>query len=77
MTVIQSEYTLKQAEDSFRQVIAADRDPVLNAIDLSLTEKPEPPETLLEMDIATALSLAVRTGLSWRRCGNSFRRMQS
>jgi outer membrane protein len=59
VTVIQSEYTLKQSEDSFRQVIAADRDPVLNAIDLSLTEKPEPPETLLEMDIATALSLAV------------------
>jgi outer membrane protein len=59
VTVIQSEYALKQAEDSFRQVIAADRDPVLNAIDLSLTEKPEPPETLLEMDIATALSLAV------------------
>ncbi len=59
VTVIQSEYTLKQVEDSFRQVIAADRDPVLNAIDLSLTEKPEPPEALLEMDIATALLLAV------------------
>jgi outer membrane protein len=58
VTVIQSEYSLKQAEDSFRQVIAADRDPVLNAIDLNLTEKAEPPETLLEMDIATALSLA-------------------
>jgi outer membrane protein TolC len=59
VTVIQSEYTLKQAEDQFRQVIAADRDPALSAIDLNLTEKAEPPETLADMDIATALSLAV------------------
>ena len=59
VTVIQAEYVLKQAEDQFRQIIAADRDPMLSAIDLSLTDKAEPPETLLDMDIASALSLAL------------------
>jgi outer membrane protein len=59
VTLIQAEYSLKQAEDQFRMIIAADRDPVLNAIDLNLTEKPEPPDTLLEIDIASALTLAL------------------
>ncbi len=59
VNVIQAEYALKQSEDQFRQIIAADRDPVLSAIDLTLTEKPEPPETLLDIDIASALSLAL------------------
>lgn len=59
VTLIQSEYALRQAEDQFRQIIAADRDPVINALDLELTESPEPSEQLLEMDIASALSLAL------------------
>jgi outer membrane protein len=59
VNVIQAEYALKQAEDQFRQIITADRDPVLSAIDLTLTEKPDPPETLLDMDIASALALAL------------------
>lgn len=59
VTLIQAEYLLKQVENQFRMIIAADRDPVLNVIDLNLTEKPEPPETLLEMDIANALTLAL------------------
>jgi outer membrane protein TolC len=59
VNVIQAEYLLKQAEDQFRQIIAADRDPMLNAIDLSLADKADPPETLLDMDIASALSLAL------------------
>lgn len=59
VTLIQAEYSLKQAENQFRMIIAADRDPVLNAIDLNLTEKPEPPDTLLDIDIASALSLAL------------------
>lgn len=59
VNVIQAEYLLKQAEDQFRQIIAADRDPMLNAIDLRLTDKAEPSETLLDMDIASALSLAL------------------
>ena len=59
VNVIRAEYLLKQAEDQFRQIIAADRDPMLNAIDLSLADKAEPPETLVDMDIASALSLAL------------------
>jgi outer membrane protein len=59
VTLIQAEYLLKQAENQFRMIIAADRDPVLNAIDMNLTEKPDPPDTLLEIDIASALSLAL------------------
>ena len=59
VTLIQAEYSLKQAEDQFRMIIAADRDPLLNAIDLNLTEKSEPPDTLLDIDIASALSLAL------------------
>lgn len=59
VTLIQAEYALRQAEDQFRQIIAADRDPVINALDLVLTESPKPPEQLLEMDIASALSLAL------------------
>jgi outer membrane protein len=59
VNVIQAEYALKQAEDRFRQLVAADRDPALSAIDLVLTEKAEPPETLLDMDIATALPMAL------------------
>jgi outer membrane protein TolC len=59
VNLIQAEYALKQIEDQFRQVIAADRDPVLNAIDLVLTEKSDPPDRLLEIDIASALSLAL------------------
>jgi outer membrane protein TolC len=59
VTLIQAEYSLKLAEDRFRQIIAADRDPIINALDLNLTERPEPPETLLEIDIASALSLAL------------------
>jgi outer membrane protein TolC len=59
VNVIQAEYALKQAEDQFRQLIAADRDPALSAIDLVLTEKADPPDTLLNMDIATALPMAL------------------
>ena len=59
LILIQAEYSLKQAEDQFRQVISADRDPVVNALDLNLTEQPGPPDTLLEIDIASALSQAL------------------
>jgi len=59
VTLIQAEYSLKQAEDQFRQAIAANRDPAINALDLELTERPEPPETLLQIDIGTAITLAM------------------
>jgi outer membrane protein TolC len=59
VSLIQAEYGLKQAQDQFRQIIAANRDPVINALELNLTESAEPPDKLLDIDIASALSLAL------------------
>ena len=59
VNVIQVEYALKQAEDQLRQLLAANRDSAINGLDLELTEKPEPADTLLQMDIAIAMSLAL------------------
>ena len=49
--VIQAEYSLKQAEDALRRVIGADLDPYVRALDLDLTEPPEPRGELLTLDI--------------------------
>jgi outer membrane protein TolC len=57
--VIQAEYALKQAEDQFRQLIGADLDPAIRALDLVLTDQPEPVGELANTDIATALARAV------------------
>jgi len=57
--VIQAEYTLKQAEDQFRQVIGADLDPAIRALDLELTDQPQPLGTLPTADIATTLARAL------------------
>jgi outer membrane protein len=57
--VIQAEYSLRQAEDQFRHVVGADLDPSIRALDLQLTESPEPGSDLLSMDIAAALSRAL------------------
>jgi outer membrane protein len=57
--VIQSEYTLKQTEDAFRLTIGADQDPYFQALDIELTEKPEPEGELRTIDAATALQAAV------------------
>ena len=57
--VIQSEYALKQAEDQFRQVIGADLDPAIRALDLQLTDQPEPLGELPVTDIATTLTRAL------------------
>jgi outer membrane protein TolC len=57
--VIQAEYTLKQAEDQFRQLIGADLDPAIRALDLELTDQPEPVGELANTDIATALARAM------------------
>jgi outer membrane protein TolC len=59
VNVIQIEYSLKQAEDQLRQLLAANRDSAINGLDLELTEKPEPTDTLLQIDIATAMSMAL------------------
>jgi outer membrane protein len=60
VSVIQAEYALKQAEDQFRQVIGADIDPNIRAYDLDLTEKADPPGTLMTIDIPTALDAALK-----------------
>ena len=57
--VIQSEYVLKQAEDQLRLTIGADQDPYLQALDLELTEKPDPEGELLSIDKAAALQRAL------------------
>lgn len=60
VTEIQAEYALKEAEDTFRRIIAADIDPNIRALDLNLTEKPEPSDGLLSVDIATELKKALK-----------------
>ena len=57
--VIQAEYALKQAEDSLRLTIGADQDPYFQALDLELTEKPEPEGEMRTIDAATALQQAL------------------
>jgi outer membrane protein len=57
--VIQSEYALKQAEDALRMTIGADQDSNVQALDLELTEKPEPEGELRTTDTATALQQAL------------------
>ncbi len=57
--VIQSEYALKQSEDALRMTIGADQDPNVQALDLELTEKPEPEGELRTTDTATALQQAL------------------
>ncbi len=59
VSVIQSEYALKQTEDAFRQIVGADIDPFFRAIDLDLTETPEPAGELRSIDVATALQQAM------------------
>src|SRR3984957_9771286 len=57
--VIQSEYALKQAEDTLRMTIGADQDPYFEALDLELTEKPEPEGELRAIDTDDALQRAL------------------
>jgi outer membrane protein len=59
VSVIQSEYALKQTEDAFRQTVGADIDPFFRAIDLDLTETPETAGELRSIDAATALQQAM------------------
>ncbi len=55
---IQAEYQLKQQEDAFRQVIGADLDPYVEALDLDLVEDPAPLDPLFSIDVSTAQGLA-------------------
>ena len=57
--MIQGEYLLKQAEDALRLTIGASQDLNFRALDLDLTEKPEPEGELRNIDAATALQEAL------------------
>jgi len=59
VSVIQAEYELTLAQDKFRQLIGADRDPAIRVLDLDLTEEPKPSGELLTLDIPAALSSAL------------------
>ena len=56
---IQAEYAVKEAEDTFRNSIGADIDPNIRALDVNLTETPEPSTELLSVDIGTELKKAL------------------
>lgn len=56
---IQAEYAVKEAEDRFRNFLGADVDPNIRALDLDLTQVPEPTGDLLTVDIATELQKAL------------------
>jgi outer membrane protein len=57
--VIQAEYSVKRAEDQFRQDIGADLVPAIRALDLDMTDQPQPVGELPTMDIPTALARAI------------------
>ena len=57
--VIQGEYAVKQAEDELRLTLGADQDPYLQALDLQLTENPDPEGELLSIDTGAALQRAL------------------
>jgi outer membrane protein len=59
VNVIQAEYALTQIQDQFREIIGADRDPAIRALDLELADEPKPSGDLLTVDIPTALSRAL------------------
>ncbi|HXP16308.1 MAG TPA: TolC family protein [Terriglobales bacterium] len=57
--MIQGEYALKRAEDALRLTIGANQDPYFRALDLDLTETPDPQGELRTIDAATALQEAL------------------
>lgn len=57
--VIQAEYALRQVEDALRFTIGADQDTYVQALDLNLTEKPDPQGELRTIDAGAALEQAL------------------
>ena len=57
--VIQAGYALTQAEEDLRLTIGADRDPQMHALELQLTEKPQPTGEPESIDAETALAQAL------------------
>jgi outer membrane protein len=58
VSAIQAEYSLRQQEDSLRVLIGADLDPKLLALDMDLTEVPEPLGDLLTVDVGQVIEKA-------------------
>ncbi len=58
VTAIQAEYFLKQQEDALRVLLGADLDPKTSALDLDLTEAPEPVGDLLTVDAGHVIETA-------------------
>jgi outer membrane protein len=56
---IQAEYSLKDAEDALREILAADLDPSVGLMDLDLIEPAEPSGTLLTTDADQAIQTAM------------------
>jgi outer membrane protein TolC len=57
--VIQAGYSLAQAEEALRLAIGADRDPQFHALELDLTEEPQPAGEPVSVDAETALAEAL------------------
>lgn len=57
--VIQAEYALKQAEDALRFTIGANQDTYVQALDLDLTERPDPQGELRGIETGEALKQAM------------------
>jgi outer membrane protein len=60
IALLQAQYSLKQFETAFRQLIGADLDGRVNGLDLNLTENAEPTGTLAVIDMQETLSEAFR-----------------
>lgn len=59
LQAIQGQYALKQAEDDLRLTIGANQDPAIHALNLELTEKPEPTGELDSISLDDALKSAL------------------
>lgn len=58
VSAIQAEYSFRQQEDALRVLIGADLDPKLMALDMDLTEAPEPVGDLQAMDVGQVIEKA-------------------
>ncbi|MBZ5521066.1 MAG: TolC family protein [Acidobacteriia bacterium] len=61
IAVIQAEYSLKRAQEAFRQAIGADLDARAGALDLELTDSAEAAGRLAAIDLQDALAQAAKT----------------
>jgi outer membrane protein len=64
--MIQGEYVVKQSEDALRLTIGANQDPYFRALDMDLTERPEPGGELQTADSAAVLQQALAQRLEFQ-----------